>query len=50
MEDKFRYTSTGDILCKTPSGSEFIVARASDAYWADAITYALNFTRREEFC
>lgn len=39
-----------DIFVTTPSGAVFLVAEASDSYWADYIVYALELERemREE--
>lgn len=49
MSEKFTYNENGEIMCKTPSGKTFVVARTDgDMYWADAIVHALDFMRNEE--
>ena len=48
MEDKFKATSSNEVLVTTPSGRTLCVAECNDAYWADAVAYALNFLRTEE--
>lgn len=39
-----------DVFVTPPSGAVFLVAEASDGYWADQIVYALELERqmREE--
>lgn len=49
MSDKYKYDEYFRVIAVTPSGKEIVVANANDPYWADAIAYALNFARTEEW-